>query len=52
MLFIKGYNEEPNIEYLNIIKKEISRSSRFAAFKRKIIRDNPQLFDAFFEDLK
>ena len=36
--YIRGYFDEPDLGYDSLIKKEISRSSKFAAFKRKIIR--------------
>lgn len=43
MQYIRGYNDEPDLGYDKLIEKEINRSSKFAAFKRKIVRDNPQL---------
>jgi hypothetical protein len=49
--YIRGYYDEPDLGYGSLIKKEISRSSKFAAFKRKIIRDNPQLAVTFAEAL-
>jgi len=47
--YIQGFFAEPELGYDAIIKKEIDRSSKFAAFKRKIIRDNPELL-SFFSD--
>jgi len=47
--FIRGYREEPDLGYDTIIRKEIDRSSIFAAFKRKIVRDDPEL-SAIFAD--
>ena len=35
-----------------MISKEIDRSSTFAAFKRKIIRDDPQLSVIFVNSLR
>jgi len=49
--YIRGYCDEPDLGYDSLIKKEISRSSKFAAFKRKIVRDNPQLSATFAESL-
>lgn len=51
MQFIRGYCEEPNLGYDILIKKEINRSSKFAAFKRKIVRDSPKLSIVFAEAL-
>jgi hypothetical protein len=45
--YIENYRAEPDIGYDSIIKKEISRSSAFAAFKRKIVRDDPELSAKF-----
>jgi hypothetical protein len=45
--YIKDYKDEPDIGYDAIISKEISRSSDFAAFKRKIIRENAELSSKF-----
>lgn len=50
-LYINGYNEENSSGYHTIIAEEISRSSAFAAFKRKIIRDDPQIASHFTEAL-
>lgn len=41
--YIRGYNDEPDLGYDKLIEKEISRSSKFAAFKRKIVRENQRL---------
>ena len=49
--YIRGYLSEPDMGYDTIIIKEISRSSKFAAFKRKIVRDNLQLYDVFSDAL-
>jgi hypothetical protein len=53
MRYLQGYCDDPDPDsgYDRLIKKEISRSSKFAAFKRKIIRDNPQLSMMFGNDL-
>ena len=50
--YIEGYRNEPNDAYEEIIKKEISRSSAYAAFKRGIVRNDAELsakFEAFLE---
>ncbi len=49
--YIKDYRDEPDIGYDKIIEKEISRSSEFAAFKRKIIRDDAELSVIFAASL-
>jgi hypothetical protein len=49
--FIRGYREEPDLGYDTIIRKEIDRSSIFAAFKRKIVRDDPELSAVFADAL-
>jgi hypothetical protein len=49
--YIKGYCAEPGLGYDVLIKKEISRSAKFAAFKRKIVRDNPELSAEFAAEL-
>ena len=51
MQYIKGHVAEPGLGYAGIIKKEISRSSKFAAFKRKIICDTPELMELFSDAL-
>ena len=50
--FIEGYSKEPDEGYDSIIEKEISRASAFAAFKRKIVRDDPRLLIKFADSLK
>ncbi len=45
--YIEGYREEPELGYDVIIKEEISRDSEFAAFKRKIVRDDIKLSATF-----
>jgi hypothetical protein len=50
--FIRDYREEPDLGYDSIICKEIQRSSAFAAFKRKIVRDDPKLSVEFADALK
>lgn len=49
--YIRGYREEPDLGYDILIRKEIERSSIFAAFKRKIVRDDPELSIAFSDVL-
>ena len=39
--FIENHISEPDLGYDELITKEISRSAKFAAFKRKIICDTP-----------
>ena len=39
--FIENHINEPNLGYDVLITKEISRSAKFAAFKRKIVCDTP-----------
>ena len=50
--YINEYRKEPELGYGSIIIKEISRSSAFAAFKRKIVRDDPDLAAEFADALK
>lgn len=50
--YIRNYQEEPDLGFAEIIRKEIDRSSAFAAFKRKIVRDDPVLAKVFAEALK
>ena len=50
--YIRNYLDEPELGYANIICREISRSSVFAAFKRKIVRDDPELSVIFEGALK
>jgi len=49
--YIEIYRDEPTIGYGNKIRKEISRPSIFAAFKRKLVRDDPELSDVFSDIL-
>jgi hypothetical protein len=49
--YIINYHQEPELGYGEKITKEINRSSAFAAFKRKIIRDDPKLSFVFAEAL-
>ena len=49
--YINDYHKEPDIGYDKLIIKEINRSSAFAAFKRKIIRDDPKLSITFADYL-
>ena len=46
---IEGYRKEPELGYDAIIKKGISRSSAFAAFKRGIVRNDAELSATFGE---
>jgi len=48
--YVRNYPEDP--DYATLINKEIDRSSAFAAFKRKIVRDDPKLSKDFAEVLK
>ncbi len=54
-LLTRGYRDEPDAslkgDYRELIKKDVSRSSTFAAFKRKLIRDDPELSAEFSESL-
>jgi hypothetical protein len=49
--YIKNYREEPDLGYGEKITQEIDRSSAFAAFKRKIVRDDPDLSKKFADAL-
>jgi uncharacterized protein (TIGR02646 family) len=49
--YIRNYRDEPDLGYDNKIRKEIDRSSMFAAFKRKIVRDDPELSIEFANSL-
>ena len=51
LMHIKLYQEEQRIGDYDKIKNEISRSSEFAAFKRKIVRDDPELSKVFADSL-
>ena len=50
--YIHNYHDEPDLGYDKIISKEIDRSSAFAAFKRKIVRDDQKLSVIFANSLK
>jgi len=50
--YIRNYRDEPDLGYDNVIRKEINRSSMFAAFKRKIIRDDSELSKTFADALR
>lgn len=50
--YIRGYNDEPDLGYDKLIEKEINRSSKFAAFKRRIIQNNPRLSAVFADSLQ
>ncbi len=54
--YVKGYHDEPDTKLRDLIAKkitkEISRSSEFAAFKRKIVRDDAELSVKFATALK
>jgi len=45
--YIRNYRDEPDLGYDKFIRNEIDRSSMFAAFKRKIVRDDPELSKTF-----
>jgi hypothetical protein len=49
--YIYNYRREPELNYAEIISKEIGPASAFAAFKRKIVRDDPELSGVFAEAL-
>jgi hypothetical protein len=52
MVYINKYLQNPsNAITCAVINDEISRESEFAAFKRQIIKDNKELFEAFKEAL-
>ena len=51
-MLIYGYEEEKDSDYHSNIVEAISRSSVFAAFKRKMIRDDPQMAHQFAEALR
>jgi len=50
--YIHDYRDEPDLGYDSKIRKAIDRSSTFAAFKRKIIRDDPELSKIFADALE
>jgi hypothetical protein len=49
--YLRQYNEEPELGFDSLIEKEISRSSAFAAFKRRIIREDAELCLRFADAL-
>jgi len=50
--YIHNYRAEPDLGYDNMIRRELNRSSMFAAFKRKIVRDDPKLSETFADALR
>ena len=50
-LYLHSYRNEPNPDYKELICEEIARSSIFAAFKRKIVQDDPVLKEVFASSL-
>jgi len=50
--YIINYRKEPDLGYDKFIKEEINRSSVFSAFKRKIVRDDPELSQIFADALQ
>ncbi|MDR2704624.1 MAG: hypothetical protein LBC02_02490 [Planctomycetaceae bacterium] len=54
-ILVQSFISETNVELKQIfhgkINAAISRSTAFAAFKRKIIRDNPDLSAKFAQEL-
>lgn len=54
-ILVQSFISETNVELKQIfhgkINAAISRSTAFAAFKRKIIRDNPDLSEKFVQEL-
>jgi len=48
--YIRNYREEPDL-YENMIRKEMNRSAIFAAFKRKIVKDDLELAKIFADEL-
>ena len=49
--YIDGHRKEPDLGYDCVIRAEIDRSSKFAAFKRKIVQDDPELRKIFADAL-
>ena len=47
LMYIKQYKEEQSIGDYDNIASEISVESEFAAFKRQIIKDDPELYEVF-----
>lgn len=45
--YLSGYKEETDLGYGEMIVKEISKGSAFAAFKRSIIRKDPDMVEKF-----
>ena len=50
-LYVSGFKEETDLGYHELITKEISKRSAFAAFKRNIIRKDPDVVEKFSEEL-
>jgi hypothetical protein len=50
--YIRGYKEEPDLGYERFIAEEISRNSAFAAFKRGLVRNDPETAGIFAEILR
>ena len=50
-IVVENYKAERDSGNYQIIIEEISRSSEFAAFKRKIVRDDPELSKVFADSL-
>ena len=48
---VDNYKAERNFGDYQVVIEEISRSSEFAAFKRKIVRDDPELSKVFADSL-
>ena len=49
--YIQGHLDEPELGYDALIRKEISRVSKFSAFKRRIVQDDPGLTALFADAL-
>ncbi|MCL2203965.1 MAG: HNH endonuclease [Defluviitaleaceae bacterium] len=49
--YIRNHREEPDLGYDDDIRKEINCCAKFAAFKRKIIKDDPALHLQFSKAL-
>jgi len=52
IILVNDYKAERDPAQFDIIYSEISRKSEFAAFKRKIVRDDPELSEVFAEALE
>jgi len=50
-IVVENYKAERDSGNYQVIVEEISRSSEFAAFKRKIVRDDPELSKVFADSL-